>query len=322
LEFGNKESSSHVGTYTITIKAKAENPDSEASPFCAIKKLAPILKEMIHSMKLTARIPVTASMLALLLITATGCNRLKARDQLTKGVQAFKNARYEEAVNHFQQSIALDPNYEDAKLYLATAYSYQVVPNLDTPENLAIAQKALDGFNAVLAKDPKDLTALKQIASINRNIKKFDIAKEYEKKVIAIAPNDPEAYYTVGFVDWVLAYKNATTILAADGLTDVGDGNPKKSKAACEKLKAANTDLVNEGLQYLHKAVELNTTYDDAMQYLQLTYRRKADLECGDEAARKADMAQVDDWIQKAMGARKANELKKEKAAQGGVTMQ
>ena len=125
-------------------------------------------------MKLTARIPVTAALLALLLGSVTGCNRLKARDQLTKGVQAFKNAQYEEAVNHFQNSIALDPNYEDAKLYLATAYSYQVVPNLDTPENLAIAQKALDGFKAVLAKDPNDLTALKQIASINRNIKKFD----------------------------------------------------------------------------------------------------------------------------------------------------
>jgi tetratricopeptide (TPR) repeat protein len=237
-------------------------------------------------------------------------------------VQAFKNARYEEAVNHFQQSIALDPEYEDAKLYLATAYSYQVVPNLDTPENLAIAQRAIDGFNAVLAKNPNDLTALKQIASINRNIKKFDIAKEYEKKVIAIAPNDPEAYYTVAFVDWVLAYKNATTILAADGLTDVGDGNPKKSKGACEKLKAANTDLVNEGIQYLNKAIELNPNYSEAMDYLQLTYRRKADLECGDEPARKADMAQVDMWVQKSMGARKANELKKEKATQGGVTMQ
>ena len=135
-------------------------------------------------MKFIARIPVTAALLALTLGTA-GCNKLKARDQLTKGVQAFKSARYEEAVNHFQQSIALDPDYEDAKLYLATAYSYQVVPNLDTPENLATAQKALDGFNAVLAKDPNDVTALKQIASIDRNIKKFDEAKEYEKKVIA-----------------------------------------------------------------------------------------------------------------------------------------
>jgi tetratricopeptide (TPR) repeat protein len=278
-------------------------------------------KETIRPMKFTARIPVTAALLALLL-TATGCNILKSRDQLTKGVQAFKSARYEEATNHFQNAIALDPSSEDAKLYLATAYSYQVVPNLDTPENLAIAQKALDGFNAVLEKHPNDLTALKQIASINRNIKKFDVAKEYEKKVIAVAPNDPEAYYTVGFVDWTLSYKNAITILAADGLTDAGDGNPKKSKGACQKLQAANTDLVNEGLQFLNKAVELNPNYDDAMQYLQLTYRRKADLECGNEQARKDDMAQVDQWIQKAMGARKINEEKKEKATQGGVSMQ
>jgi len=273
-------------------------------------------------MKSTARIPVTAAMLALLLVSVTGCNRLKARDQLNKGIQAFKNARYEEAVNHFQTSIELDPNYEQAKLYLATAYAYQVVPNLDTPENLKIAQKAIDGFQAVLAKDPNDVTSLKQIASIDRNIKKLDEAKEYEKKVIALAPNDAEAHYTIGVVNWMQAYKNAITILAADGLTDDGVGNPKKSKAACQKLQEANAALVAEGLQYLHKAIEINPTYDDAMQYLQLTYRRQADLRCGDDAARKADLAQADEWSQRAMGARKENEKKKEEKLGGGVTMQ
>lgn len=273
-------------------------------------------------MRLTARIPVTAALLALLLGSTTGCNRLKARDQLNKGVQAFKNARYEEAVTNFQNAIKLDPEYEAAKLYLATAYSYQVVPNLDTPENLKVAQKALDGFNEVLAKDPKDLTALKQIASIDRNIKKLDDAKEYEKKVIAIAPEDAEAHYTVGVVDWMQAYKAAITILAADGLTDDGTGNVKKSKGACQKLQAANTATVDEGLQYLTKAVDINKTYDDAMQYLNLTYRRKADLECGDDVARKADLATADEWSQKAMGARKQNELEKEKKNSGGVTMQ
>src|SRR5271156_4394896 len=153
-------------------------------------------------MKLTARIPVTAALLALLLFTATGCNVLKSRDQLTKGVQAFKNARYEEAVGHFQNAIALDPNSEDAKLYLATAYSYQVVPNLDTPENLALAQKARDGFQSVLAKNPNDLTALQQIASIDFNTNKLEDAKEYQRKVIALNPNASEAYYTIGVVDW------------------------------------------------------------------------------------------------------------------------
>lgn len=273
-------------------------------------------------MKLTARIPVTAAMLALLLGSVTGCNRLKARDQLTKGVQAFKNAQYEEAVNHFQNSIALDPNYEDAKLYLATAYSYQVVPNLDTPENIAIAQKALDGFQATLAKDPNNLTALKQIASINRNIKRWAPAKEYEKKVIALDPNDAEAYYTIGVVDWMEAYKNTVTILAADGLTDDGNGNVKKTKGACQKLQAANTDLLADGLQYLTKAVQLNPTYDDAMSYLNLTNRLKASTECGDDAARKADLATADDWNTKSMGARKLNEQKKEEKTPGGVTMQ
>jgi hypothetical protein len=58
------------------------------------------------------------------------------------------------------------------------------------------------------------------------------------------------------------------------------------------------------------------------MSYLNLTYRRKADMECGDDAARKADLATADDWSQKAMGARKANELEKEKKNSGGVTMQ
>jgi tetratricopeptide (TPR) repeat protein len=271
-------------------------------------------------MKLTARIPVSVA-LVVLLGTATGCDKLKARDQLNKGVAAFKNARYEEAVSDFQNAIKLDPEYENAKLYLATAYSYQVVPNLMTKENLDIAQKALDGFNTVLAKDPNDLTALKQVASIDRNIQKFTEAKDYEKKVIAVAPDDPEAYYTIGFVDWTLAYKNAVAILAADGLTDDGQGNVKKTKGACAKLQAANADLVKEGLDYLNKAVQLNPTYDDAMQYIQLTYRRKADIDCPDDAARKADLAQADQWIQKAMGARKENELKKEQKAGGGVQM-
>jgi tetratricopeptide (TPR) repeat protein len=258
----------------------------------------------------------------MLLGSATGCDKLKARDQLNKGVAAFKNAHYEEAVNNFQTAIKLDPEYENAKLYLATAYSYQVVPDLMTPDNLALAQKALDGFNAVLAKDPTDLTALKQIAAIDRNIEKYDDAKEYEKKVIAISPNEPEAYYIVGFVDWKLSYKNALAILAADGIATVdGNGDAKKSKVACAKEQEQNTAMVKEGLDYLQKAVDLNPTYDDAMQYIQLTYRLKAELECPDDAARKADLAEADKWIQRAMGARKENERKKEEKAGGGVTM-
>jgi tetratricopeptide (TPR) repeat protein len=272
-------------------------------------------------MKLTARIPVSVALLVLL-GTATGCDKLKARDQLNKGVAAFKNARYDEAVGNFQNAIKLDPDYENAKLYLATAYAYQVVPGLKEPANLALAQKAIAGFSEVLAKDPNDLTALRQIASINRNIDNFDAAKEYENKVIALDPTDAEAYYTIGSIDWNLEhYKNTVPILAADGVTDDGKGNVKMSKAACAKLQAANTGLVDEALKVLNKSVELDPTYDNAMTYLHLAYLSKANLECGNDAARKDDLAQADIWAQKTMDTRKANELKKEQKLGGGVTM-
>ena len=277
-------------------------------------------------MKLNARIPLLVA-LTVLLGTSTGCSFLKSRDQLVKGVQAFKNAQYEQATNFFQEAIRQDPKNETAKLYLATTYASQVVPNLMTPDNLAIAQKAIDGFSAVLAKNPTDLTALKQIASIDRNIQKFDLAKQYELKVIAAAPNEPEAYYIVGFVDWTLAYKNALAILAADGAPTVNGmtGDPKKSKGACQKLMEQNTDLVSEGLQYLNKAVDLNPNYDDAMSYIDMDYRLKAENECGSDAdsARKADLALADQWGNKSMGTRKQNEIEKEeKAAHGAVTAQ
>ena len=271
-------------------------------------------------MKLRSRISTAAAVL-LVLANTTGCQKLRARDQLVKGVQSFKAGKYEDAVNHFQNSIQLDPSYATARLDLAAAYSSQVVSGLMTPENLKLAHEALDQFGIVLQNNPGDLVALRQIASIHRSINMFDQAKIDEAQVIAAAPNDDQAYYTIGVIDWTQAYKNSTTTLAAAGLTDMGDGNPKKSKDVCLKLQQQNTQLVDEAMKNLQKAVDINPNYDDAMQYLNLTYRRKAELECADDNARKADLAKADEWVVKATGARKANEAEKEKKLGGGVQM-
>ena len=39
-----------------------------------------------------------------MLISATGCSKLRARDQLNKGVQSYKNAKYEEAIEAYKLS--------------------------------------------------------------------------------------------------------------------------------------------------------------------------------------------------------------------------
>jgi tetratricopeptide (TPR) repeat protein len=112
-------------------------------------------------MKFRHSIPVAVAALALL-ATTTGCKHLESRDQLVKGIQAFKSAHYEEAIDHFQKSIDLDPAEATPRLYLATAYAQLVVPNLDTPENLKTASRAKQAFQDVLARNPDDITSLKR----------------------------------------------------------------------------------------------------------------------------------------------------------------
>jgi tetratricopeptide (TPR) repeat protein len=265
------------------------------------------------------RLPVMAALLCTVLFLTTGCNRLKARDQLNKGVEAFKTARYEEAINHFQQAVSLDPTLPMARLYLATAYSQQVVPNLKTPDNLKNAQLAIQNFQVVLEKEPKNINALKGIAALYLNTQNFDQAKAYQRKVIEADPNDAAAYYTIGVIDWTVAYKNAIPIRQSFGLHDNGD--PIKDKKACAALAEKNTPLIQEGLDALNKATQLKQNYDEAMAYINLLYRRKAENECGDEDARKADLATADQWVQKAMAARKANQIKANQNAPKGIVL-
>ena len=267
-----------------------------------------------------ARFTALAVVLAGMVLSMSGCNRLAARDQLNKGVDAYKSARYEEAIGHFQKATQLDPSLPMAKSYLATALAQNVVAGLDTPDNLKTAQQAIDIFQEVLAKDPTDVNSLKQVAGIYFSIKKLEDAKAWQKKVLAVDPKDPEAAYTVGVIDWTLAHENTLKALIPAGINDDGEGNAKAPKKVMEPLKAENGALVEEGLQYLNQAVANRPNYDDAMAYLNLIYRRKADVDWGNDAARKDDIAKAEDWRTKAMGTRKTNEEKKN-AGPGGITM-
>ena len=88
-----------------------------------------------------------------------------------------------------------------------------------------------------------------------------------------------------------------------------------------EPIKAQNGPLVEEGLQVPQSdAVANRANYDDAMAYLNLIYRRKADVDYGNADAVKADIAAAEEWRSKAMGTRKENEEKKD-AGPGGITM-
>lgn len=266
----------------------------------------------------TARYWALAVALTGMVLGMSGCNQLMARDQLNKGCDAYKSGHYDEAIEHFQKATELDPKLPMAKTYLATALAQNVAPGITTPDNIKTANQAIDIFRQVLDTNPNDINSMKQIAGIYFNIKELDQAEDWQKKVLAVDPKDPEAAYTIGVIDWTKAHENKLKALQDAGLNDDGKGNVKAPKKIMEPLAQQNAPLVEEGLKYLTMAVDNRANYDDAMQYLNLIYRNKADVDYGNAAAVNEDLAMAQQWTDKAMGTRKLNEERKNQGP-GGI---
>lgn len=255
---------------------------------------------------------------ALSLLSAAGCNKLKARDRLNKGVTAYKNAKYEDAINKFQEAVELDPGLLNARLYLATAYAQQYIPGADTPENNRYAEQAIQQYQQVIDRNPKreqKINSTKGIAYLYLQMKKFDQSKEYYRKALELDPNDAEPYYSVAVIDWTESYQPRMEEKAKLGLKPE---EPIKDKKVCEQLKTKNAANIQDGIDMLNKALVLRKDYDDAMAYLNLLYREKADIECGDPAARASDLKTADEWVDKTMATKKAKAEKQ--TGPGGIT--
>ena len=267
---------------------------------------------------------LVAALLAL--FSSVGCSKLRARDQLNKGVTAYKNAKYEEAIDHFQQSVELDPTLINAKMYLATAFAQQYIPGADTPDNNKMADQAIEQYQKVLdmnaVRDQK-VNSAKGIAYLYLNMKKFDDAKKYYRMAADMDPNDPEPYYSVGVIDWTACYQPRMEERAKLGLKPEEHLNPKdkEQKKACDELRVKNMPSIQEGIETLGKAIQLREDYDDAMAYMNLMDREKADVECDDLAARAADLKTADEWTDKALTAKKVKAEKQAAASAGGITI-
>jgi tetratricopeptide (TPR) repeat protein len=228
------------------------------------------------------------AVLLTLVAGVSGCNKLRARDLLNKGVASFKNAQFDSAVEDFKQAKELDPDLVNARLYLATAYASQYIPGAPSDENMRHGQEAIAEYKDVLDKDPNNLSAIDGLASILYQMagqpfdaKKFEESKAYHQKHIALRPQDPQPYYSIGVIDWALAYRGNTEMRSdynkAHINKQVKDTDPLPPDVR-KDYTGKYQGMVDEGIASLKKAIELKPDYDDAMTYLNLLYRRKADM--------------------------------------------
>ncbi|HEY3742874.1 MAG TPA: tetratricopeptide repeat protein [Bryobacteraceae bacterium] len=267
-----------------------------------------------------------------LFLFGTGCDKLKSRDNLNKGVAAFKGAKYSDAVTLFKEAIRLDPDNPNARLYLATAYMVQWIPGAASPENDEFAKNARDTFMQVYNKDPKDKTAIASLASLSFNegkaipaedktraerVAKFNEAKDWYTKLLEVDPKDKTAYYSLGVIVWEKWYPVLMNARAKMSMKP-DDPGPLKDKKVREQLRAEYSPLIDDGIAKLEKALEVDPLYDDAMAYLNLLHRERADLaETPDEYKKEIETA--DSLVTKALDARKVKNEKANKQNSGIV---
>ncbi|MBV8833327.1 MAG: tetratricopeptide repeat protein [Acidobacteriaceae bacterium] len=244
-----------------------------------------------------------------LLIFSAGCEKLKSRDEMNHGVQSYKNNKYADAVKHFKEAVRLDPTNQNAELYLATSYMIQWVPGADSPDNKKNYEMAKSEFEKVLKNDPTNSLALASMASMAYNSASagtpeqktaaLEEAKKWNQRRIEVDPKDAEAYYYLGVIGWAQAFTPIQTVRVEQKMKP-DDPGPIKDPKIRDELKAKYQQTINESIEDLKKCLSIDKENEDAMSYMNLLLRKKADLEDSPEAS-KADIAQAEDWSNKSL---------------------
>jgi tetratricopeptide (TPR) repeat protein len=278
------------------------------------------------------RIIATLGLGALVFVSA-GCKQLKSRYEMNQGMQAYKNGQYPQALEHFTAAINLDPKNINGKLYRATAYMIQYVPGASTPQNKDFADKARNGFMDVLKDEPGNERAQDSLAYLclqeansmpnvtpqeqdERN-KKLDEAQAWFQKVTKINHENRDAWYSLGVIDWMKWYTPLMNARSTVGMKPEDPG-PLKDKDVRTQLREKYSAIINDGISNLETANKVNkdANYFDAMAYLNLLFRERADLAETPEQYQK-DMNTAEDYFQQAKA--KQQKLQKEQAAKGAA---
>lgn len=277
----------------------------------------------------TAALSVAALCIALM---SAGCDKLKARDHLVQGENAFKTGNFSGAADEFKLAIAADPSFGTARLYLATAYMSQYTPGTDTTDNKKFWQAAMDEFQNVLKNDPKNLLATESIASLYFNLgndksnadsaANLATAEEWNKKVIAIDPKNKDAYYTLGVIPWLeflTPDREARNELHMSPEEESPLKPDTKKSTLKADLKAKYWQPLTDGIEDEKKALAIDPQYENAMSYMNLLIRYRADLDdTQDQYA--ADIKEANDWVAKTLETQKAKAKAKAEALANGAT--
>ncbi|HLM24917.1 MAG TPA: hypothetical protein VK274_07665 [Pyrinomonadaceae bacterium] len=217
-----------------------------------------------------------AIVLAILVASSSGCgvvNRIRSKNQLNEAARAYREGRFVEAEQHSREAAELDPDNKTAPMFIARTIHAQYRPGVQTPENIAKAQQAIDAYQQILAKNPQDDEAYKAIAYLYGAIKEDDKLTQWISSRAASEVTEPEkraeAYVVLASKHWDCSFK--ITELPTNKTTTI---DPSNNKATVSYKKPSDQKdfnqaqmCVKQGLVEAENAVKFDPNNESAWSY-------------------------------------------------------
>lgn len=246
------------------------------------------------------------TLLCALLLSLSGASSLNSQNlnasaELKLGIAAYQKARYEDAIEHLERAVTLDPAGKDGHLYLARAYDEAYV---ESPEcgpggctaNDHIGVRAREEFERVLEIDPSSTEALNGLAWRYYRGAQYEKAEQYYRQTLGLDPNDSEALYTLAVMQWQRSYQ-----LRQEKRLELGLKRNESfiDSSACGAIRVQNLSRVEDAISLMMRVASLKKFYD-AEVYLNVLHRERADIQCNDHAAYDQDMSIAREWMARA----------------------
>jgi tetratricopeptide (TPR) repeat protein len=219
-----------------------------------------------------------AILLAVLVAVATssGCgviNRIRAKNQLNEAARAYREGRFVEAEQYSRRAAELDPNNKTAPMFIARTIHAQYRPGVQNPDNIAKAQEAIQAYQRILERNPKDDEAYKAIAYLYGAIKEDGKLREWIAARAASDATEPskraEAYVVLASKDWDCSFK--ITELPTNKITTVDQSNNKATISYRKPKDQKEFDqaqmCVKQGLAEAENAIKFDPNNESAWSY-------------------------------------------------------
>jgi hypothetical protein len=217
-----------------------------------------------------------AIVLAILVATTSGCgviNRIRSKNQLNEAARAYKEGKFLEAEQHSREAAALDPENKTAPMFIARTIHAQYRPGVTAPENIDKAKEAIDAYQEILAKNPRNDEAYKAIAYLYGAIKDDEKLKEWITSRATSESVEPakraEAYVVLASRDWDCSFKitelpthKVTTIDQSTNQATVSYRKPKEQKDFEQAQRC-----VMRGLAEAENAIKFDPASEAAWSY-------------------------------------------------------